>query len=275
MAIRIADNAKTQRYSPCNTMETLLVHADIAARVLPPLCDVYTRKKVELRGCERSRAIVPAMKAATDEDWYAEYLAPILAGQGRRLARRGDRPHREYGSQHTDAIVTQDHGNAMRFLREVDSSSVLVNARRASPTASNTGSARRSASRPTSCTRAGRSGSKASPAASGSCSAPGRSAPIGRHAMKATWNGTLLAASDATIVVEGNHYFPPDSVRREHFRESADAHVCPWKGLASYYDVIVGDAVNRDAAWYYPVPKDAASRSAVRVAFWKGVKVEA
>src|SRR4029434_10487514 len=79
MAIRIADNAKTQRYSPCNTMETLLVHAAIAARVLPPLCDVYARKNVELRGCERSRAIVPAMKAATEDDWYTEYLAPILA----------------------------------------------------------------------------------------------------------------------------------------------------------------------------------------------------
>ena len=93
--------------------------------------------------------------------------------------------------------------------------------------------------------------------------------------MKATWNGALLAASDATIVVEGNHYFPPDSVRREHFRDSATHTVCPWKGLASYYDVIVGEAVNRDAAWYYPAPKDAAIEIGGYVAFWKGVTVEA
>ncbi len=93
--------------------------------------------------------------------------------------------------------------------------------------------------------------------------------------MKATWNGTLLAASDATIVVEGNHYFPPESIRREHFRESATHTVCPWKGLASYYDIAVGDAVNRDAAWYYPAPKDAAKQIAGYVAFWKGVTVEA
>ena len=93
--------------------------------------------------------------------------------------------------------------------------------------------------------------------------------------MKATWNGALLAASDATIVVEGNHYFPPDSLRREHFRDSATHTVCPWKGLASYYDVVVGEAVNRDAAWYYPAPKDAAIEIGGYVAFWKGVTVEA
>ncbi len=93
--------------------------------------------------------------------------------------------------------------------------------------------------------------------------------------MKATWNGTLLAASDATIVVEGNHYFPPASIRREHFRESATHSVCPWKGLASYFDIVAGDAVNPDGAWYYPAPKDAAKQIAGYVAFWKGVKVEA
>ncbi len=128
MAIRIADNAKTQRFSPCNTMETLLVHGDIAARVLPPLCDVYVQKKIELRGCERSRAIVPAMKAATEEDWYTEYLAPILAVRVVDTLDAAIAHIAKYGSQHTDAIVTQDHGSAMRFLREVDSSSVLVNA---------------------------------------------------------------------------------------------------------------------------------------------------
>ena len=128
MAIRIADNAKTQRYSPCNTMETLLVHAGIAARVLPPLCEIYAGKGVELRGCERSRAIVPAMKAATEEDWYTEYLAPILAVRVVDSLDDAIAHIAQYGSQHTDAIVTQDHANAMRFLREVDSSSVMVNA---------------------------------------------------------------------------------------------------------------------------------------------------
>jgi uncharacterized protein (DUF427 family) len=93
--------------------------------------------------------------------------------------------------------------------------------------------------------------------------------------VKAVWNGSILAESDATIVVEGNHYFPADSVRRAHLRESATHSVCPWKGLASYYDVVVGDAVNRDAAWYYPAPKDAAKQIANYVAFWKGVKVGA
>jgi glutamate-5-semialdehyde dehydrogenase len=127
-AIRIADNAKTQRCGTCNTMETLLVHAEIAARALPPLAQIYASKGVELRGCERSRAIVPAMKAATEDDWYAEYLAPILA-----VRVVDDLDHAidhiaQYGSQHTDAIVTEDHDNAMRFLREVDSSSVMVNA---------------------------------------------------------------------------------------------------------------------------------------------------
>ena len=128
MAIRIADNAKTQRYSPCNAMETLLVHAGIAARVLPPLCEIYAAKGVELRGCERSRAIVPPMKAATEDDWYAEYLAPILAVRVVDTLDEAIAHIAQYGSQHTDAIVTQDHASAMRFLREVDSSSVLVNA---------------------------------------------------------------------------------------------------------------------------------------------------
>jgi glutamate-5-semialdehyde dehydrogenase len=128
MAIRVADNAKTQRYSTCNTMETLLVHAGIAARVLPPLCDIYASKGVELRGCERSRAIVPAMRAAVEADWYAEYLAPILAIRVVDSLDDAIVHIAKYGSQHTDAIVTADHANAMRFLREVDSSSVMVNA---------------------------------------------------------------------------------------------------------------------------------------------------
>jgi len=128
MAIRIADNAKTQRYSPCNTMETLLVHAGIAARVLPPLAAIYTEKGVEMRGCDRSRALVPAMKAATEDDWYAEYLAPILAIRIVDSLDEAMNHIAQYGSQHTDAIVTEHYDNARRFLREVDSSSVLVNA---------------------------------------------------------------------------------------------------------------------------------------------------
>lgn len=92
---------------------------------------------------------------------------------------------------------------------------------------------------------------------------------------RAIWNGVIIAESDATIVVEGNHYFPPDSVKREYLRESATHTVCGWKGVASYYDIVVNDNVNRDAAWYYPEPKEAARRIAGYIAFWRGVKVEA
>lgn len=92
--------------------------------------------------------------------------------------------------------------------------------------------------------------------------------------MKATWNGATLAESDETIVVEGNHYFPVESLKREYFSESAKHTVCPWKGEASYYDIEVDGAVNRDAAWFYPAPKEAAANIRDRVAFWKGVVVE-
>lgn len=92
--------------------------------------------------------------------------------------------------------------------------------------------------------------------------------------MQATWNGAVVAVSDATIVVEGNHYFPPDSLVREHFREATQTSVCGWKGTANYYDLVVGDAVNEGAAWYYPTPKDAAKEITGYVAFWKGVKVD-
>jgi glutamate-5-semialdehyde dehydrogenase len=127
-AIRIADNAKTQRYSPCNTMETLLVHAVIAEQVLPALAAIYAAKGVELRGCERSRSLVPSMTAATEDDWYAEYLAPILAVRIVDDLDTAIDHIAQYGSQHTDAIVTEDYTAAMRFVREVDSSSVMVNA---------------------------------------------------------------------------------------------------------------------------------------------------
>jgi len=128
MAVRIADNAKTQRYSPCNTMETLLVHARMAARVLPPLSKIYIDKGVELRGDVGARAIVPQMKVATEHDWYTEYLGPILAVRVVPSLDAAIEHIAQYGSQHTDAIVTESYGNAMRFLREVDSSSVMVNA---------------------------------------------------------------------------------------------------------------------------------------------------
>jgi glutamate-5-semialdehyde dehydrogenase len=129
MAVRIADNAKTQRFSPCNTMETLLVHEKIAPRVLPPLAEIYAEKKVELRGDEASRALVPAaMRPATEEDWTTEYLAPILAVRIVPSLEAALQHIAKYGSQHTDAIVTENYDNAMRFLREVDSSSVMINA---------------------------------------------------------------------------------------------------------------------------------------------------
>ena len=92
--------------------------------------------------------------------------------------------------------------------------------------------------------------------------------------MKATWNNAVLAESNETIVVEGNHYFPAESIHREHFRDSATHTTCSWKGEASYYDVVVNDEVNKDAAWYYPEPKEAAKNIEGRVAFWKGVKVQ-
>lgn len=91
--------------------------------------------------------------------------------------------------------------------------------------------------------------------------------------MKASWNGVVLAESDDTVVVEGNHYFPRESLREEHFTASDTRTTCPWKGQASYLSVQVGDAVNTDAAWYYPAPKDAAAQIRDRVAFWKGVVV--
>jgi glutamate-5-semialdehyde dehydrogenase len=127
-AIRIADNAKTQRLGTCNTMETLLVHKDIAAAVLPALCQIYLAKGVELRGDARSRAIVPDMKEASEEDWYTEYLAAILAVRVVDSLDQAIEHITVYGSRHTDAIVTEDYGRARRFLCEVDSSSVMVNA---------------------------------------------------------------------------------------------------------------------------------------------------
>jgi glutamate-5-semialdehyde dehydrogenase len=128
MAVRVADNAKTQRYGTCNTLETLLVAEDVAAEVLPRLCRIYREKGVELRGDERARAIFPDMTPATEADWYAEYLAPILAIRVVKDVDEAMAHIARYGSQHTDAIVTSNESRARRFLREVDSSSVIWNA---------------------------------------------------------------------------------------------------------------------------------------------------
>ena len=128
MAVAVADNAKTQRYGTCNTMETLLVHEKIAAAVLPRLAKIYADKGVELRGDPAAMKFAPAMKAATEEDWSTEYLAPILSVKVVASLDEAIDHIERYGSKHTDAIVTNHHGNAMRFLREVDSASVMVNA---------------------------------------------------------------------------------------------------------------------------------------------------
>ncbi len=127
-AIRIADNAKTHRYGVCNAMETLLVAQSVAAKVLPPLCKIYIEKGVELRGDEASCGLIPEMKAACEEDWRTEYLAPILAVRVVADLDAAIEHIATYSSQHTDSIVTENYSKAMRFLREVDSSSVMVNA---------------------------------------------------------------------------------------------------------------------------------------------------
>jgi uncharacterized protein (DUF427 family) len=92
---------------------------------------------------------------------------------------------------------------------------------------------------------------------------------------RATWNGTVIAESGETFAVEGNQYFPLEDVSRDHLRRSETHTTCHWKGIASYYDVVVGESVNKDAAWYYPDPSSAAAPIKGRVAFWRGVKVEA
>jgi glutamate-5-semialdehyde dehydrogenase len=127
-AMRIADNAKTQRLGTCNTMETLLVARAVAAKMLPPLCKIYRDKQIELRGDEAARALVPDMIAATEADWHTEYLDAILSIRIVDGLDAAIEHIARYGSQHTDAIVTENLSRARRFLREVDSSSVMVNA---------------------------------------------------------------------------------------------------------------------------------------------------
>ncbi|MEK9719892.1 MAG: glutamate-5-semialdehyde dehydrogenase [Quisquiliibacterium sp.] len=131
-AVRIADNAKTQRYSPCNTMETLLVADSVADQVLPELCRIYADKGVELRADARTSAILTAHDIAsvpaTEQDWHTEYLAPILSIRVVPGIDAAIEHIARYGSNHTEAIITEDYSRAMRFVREVDSSSVMVNA---------------------------------------------------------------------------------------------------------------------------------------------------
>jgi len=128
MAVRIADNAKTQRYGTCNTMETLLVAEAIAPKVLPEIGAIFARKGVEMRADESARRLLPGARPATEEDYRTEWLAPVVSV---RIVKGLDEAMAHiatYGSQHTDAIVTADKARADRFLREVDSSSVMVNA---------------------------------------------------------------------------------------------------------------------------------------------------
>ncbi|SPA26631.1 gamma-glutamylphosphate reductase [Cupriavidus taiwanensis] len=132
-AVRVCDNAKTQRYAPCNTMETLLVSRDIAAAALPPLCRIYQQKGVELRVCPATRATLEAagftgLVDAAEEDWRLEYLAPILAIKTVAGLDEAVAHINEYGSHHTDSIITENYSAGMRFIREVDSASVMINA---------------------------------------------------------------------------------------------------------------------------------------------------
>ena len=128
MAQSITLNAKTQRYGTCNTLETLLVDSAVAAEVLPGLAAALVTAGVELRGCEQTRELVEAAVPAEESDWYEEYLGPVLAVRVVSGLEEAIHHINRYGSKHTDAIVTRDHAAAMRFLREVDSSSVMVNA---------------------------------------------------------------------------------------------------------------------------------------------------
>jgi glutamate-5-semialdehyde dehydrogenase len=128
MAVKIADNAKTQRYGTCNTMETLLVAEAIAAEVLPSISSIYKSKGVEMRADPASLKFIPGAKAATEQDYYTEWLAPIVSIRVVKGIDEAIEHIAKYGSQHTDAIVASDRARAERFLREVDSSSVMWNA---------------------------------------------------------------------------------------------------------------------------------------------------
>jgi len=127
-ALAIADNAKTHRYGVCNAMESLLIAESMAAKVLPELAAIYTEKGVEMRGCDKTRAILPSIKVASEEDWSEEYLAPVLSIKIVSGIDEAIDHINEYGSQHTESIVTEDFNRGRRFIAEVDSSSVMLNA---------------------------------------------------------------------------------------------------------------------------------------------------
>lgn len=127
-AIKIAINAKTQRYGTCNTMETLLIHEQIVDRVLSQIASQLSDHEVEIRACERTKQILPDAISATEQDWYEEYLAPVLAIKIVASSDEAIRHINHYGSQHTDSVVTENHSLAQHFLRAVDSSSVMINA---------------------------------------------------------------------------------------------------------------------------------------------------
>jgi glutamate-5-semialdehyde dehydrogenase len=130
LAVRVTDNAKTQKYSPCNAAESLLVHADVAGEFLPRIGAVFSAKAVEMRCCPRAAALLAGFAgvvAATEEDWATEYLAPIVSIKLVDSLDEAIRHIATHGSHHTDAILTREHAHAMRFLREVDSASVMVN----------------------------------------------------------------------------------------------------------------------------------------------------
>ena len=127
-ALAIAINSKTQRYGTCNTMETLLVDNEVAGDILPLLAEAFQKKGVELRGCDRTQAILPDVVKATEDDWFEEYLAPVLAVRVVDGVEGAIEHINRYSSQHTDSIVTENYTRARRFLTEVDSASVMVNA---------------------------------------------------------------------------------------------------------------------------------------------------
>ncbi|WIT12926.1 glutamate-5-semialdehyde dehydrogenase [Paucibacter sediminis] len=128
LALKVVDNAKTQKYSPCNATESLLVHSKQAGAFLPRIAAIFAAKGVEMRGCLRTLALLPGAKPATEADWSEEYLAPIISVKVVDSLDEAIAHINRYGSHHTDAILTTNHPNAMRFLREVDSASVMVNA---------------------------------------------------------------------------------------------------------------------------------------------------
>jgi hypothetical protein len=266
MAVRIADNAKTQRYSPCNTMETLLVHSDIAARVLPPLCDIYLRKGVELRGDDRARDVVPAMKAATEDDWYAEYLrrsSPFASSTRSTMPSRTSRD-----TVRSTRTPSSRRTTRMRCASCAKSTQARCSSTppRDSPTGSSSAWAPRSASRPTSCMRAGPSGSKASPARSSSCWDRARSAPRRAPAYRASahtraprrHHGEQRQRAVVHHLPSGGRHERARRERRHRHRREHDRVVGALRARLFGGPVRLGE--QRRAARVHEVPSDADQR---------------